>query len=114
MGKRSRTNELQEYLENVKEAQDHQYSKGYWVGKVRRGYPKSEGSRIFGWYYILSGGPVVFMMVGIVIVGLARGEDLSEIIPDGGLPFAIVFFCIGLLTFGAGVMAVKRGRKRGH
>jgi hypothetical protein len=111
MGKRNKTNELHEYLESIKEAQDHQYSKGYWFGKVRRTYHSPTRARFTAWYYILFGGSIIFMMVGIVIVGLLRGKDFFEIVPEDTSFFAIFFFGIGLLAFWAGVKGLQSGKK---
>ena len=111
MGKWNRHHELQEYLDDLKERQDHQYSKGYWAGKVRKTYPSPIRAKFTAWYYILFGSLMIIVMAGGVIVSLLRGKDFLEMVSGDTVVLFIFFICLGLLAFWAGVKGVQRSKK---
>ena len=75
MGKWNRHNELQEYLDDIKERQDHQYSKGYyWFNKVlRKSYASPEGEKRRLLVFFFQGGALVLVAGLFLIPDLLKG-----------------------------------------
>ena len=110
MGKWNRNNELQEYLDDLKERQDHQYSKGYWVGKVRKSYSNNENGRTGRPILILNG---IVLIVGAVVVllpGLFKSKLFDWDI-SGSFTVSGIMLLLGLLYILAGVRKAQRKKK---
>lgn len=96
MGKYKIKNELQDYLDDIKEHQEHQYCRGYWVGKVPRYFPGREG---------LSLGKNVSVIIGIILVitsvifliRTCESKGLSDVEGLFSLFGAILPFLIGVV-----------------
>ena len=109
MGKRKQENELQEYLDYLGEHQAHQYSRGYWFGRVRKGYPTPKGDKLYAPIWIINGGSFIVAAVLVVVFGFCdyglSWELWSSFLLSG-------FFCFwGYCLFWPGLGILEGARR---
>lgn len=114
MGKRNGDNQLQEYLNDLKERQDHQYSKGYWAGKVPKYYSKTKFERMIAPVCMFNGG-VFFIGAVLILLPVFIKSELFDWDSDGSFFISGVMGLLGGLNIWAGVrkMRKRKGRSGG-
>jgi hypothetical protein len=106
MGKRSKPDQLLDYIGSIKEHQDHQYVKGYWMGKQRlydfKNYPKKNA-----WPLIFSG--VLLLSFGLMMLFENYHDDSFEFYMIG---VYIVLLALGVLFIWTGLKVWNRAKKK--
>jgi predicted ABC-type exoprotein transport system permease subunit len=111
MGKRNGNNQLQEYLNDLKERQDHQYSKGYWAGKVPRFYSNTKSERMSAQVCMLNGG--IFLLGAVlVLLPVFIKNELFDWDSGGSFFISGVMGLLGGLNIWAGVKKMRERKKR--
>ena len=110
MGKWDRNNELQEYLDDIKERQDHQYNKGYWLGKVGRSYQTTKVKKVGAGVLFFYGssaivGAGLILLPNFFMIGFFDWDSWGSFLVAGILLF------LGLLFMWAGIRRLRGGRK---
>jgi hypothetical protein len=104
MGKRGRDNELQEYLNGLKERQDHQYSKrmSFYCNKP---YDYSNLPKASARHYFMMG--ITFILAGLIGLAVYLYSLRDGIWFAPGIIGLVVVFGIGVLNILAGVKSRK-------
>jgi hypothetical protein len=103
MGKKNR-NQREDPFADWREAQDHRYDPGYWLGgridPLIRASHKSNRPNKYGWVLLVSG----FFTVATTVPSLGGGASASDILDS------LLFLAFGVVLIAAGVRMVQPRR----
>jgi hypothetical protein len=111
MGKWDRNNELQEYLNDIKESQDHQYSKGYWLGKVPK-YSSTTKVKKLGAGVLFFYGSSAIVGAGLILLPNFLEIEFLDWDSWGSFLIAVILLFLGLLFLWAGFRRLRGGKTR--